>query len=129
MMRHSEHKHMIRKLIPSFPSPEGDPLFPQQYSAPSSTRSLQSNSSSSSSAVASNDRGLESDRFTRFTCDLAKRIDKEEEVRASMVEQLFRLQAKALEKKTREKMRHLKAIEAEKSPRWMEKRLRKVRMR
>ncbi|CAE8672552.1 unnamed protein product, partial [Polarella glacialis] len=95
MMRHSKHKHMIRKLIPSFPSPE-DPHM--NHSAPSSTRSLQSNSSSSS-ACASNDRAMEGDNFTRFTCDLAKKIDKEEEARASMVEQLFRLQQKALEKK------------------------------
>jgi len=69
-----------------------------------------------------------SDRFTRFTCDLAKRIDKDEEVQASMVEQLFHLQQKALEKKVREKKRQLKAMEAEKSPRWVEKRMRKVLM-
>eukprot|EP00931_Biecheleriopsis_adriatica_P064778 TRINITY_DN3947_c0_g2_i2.p1 TRINITY_DN3947_c0_g2~~TRINITY_DN3947_c0_g2_i2.p1 ORF type:complete len:3759 (-),score=912.49 TRINITY_DN3947_c0_g2_i2:186-11462(-) len=125
MMRHSKHKHMIRKLIPSFPSPDEPHM---QHSAPSSTRSLQSNSSSSS-AAASNDRAMEGDRFTRFTCDLAKKIDKEEEARASMVEQLFRLQQKALEKKVREKLRHLKVMEAERSPRWVEKRMRKVRMR
>eukprot|EP00928_Gymnodinium_smaydae_P056961 TRINITY_DN4023_c0_g1_i5.p1 TRINITY_DN4023_c0_g1~~TRINITY_DN4023_c0_g1_i5.p1 ORF type:complete len:2876 (-),score=422.32 TRINITY_DN4023_c0_g1_i5:253-8880(-) len=126
MMWHSKHKHMIRKLIPSFPSPEEPPTY--KDSALSSTRSLESNSSSSS-AAASNDRVLESDRFTRFTCDLAKRIDKEEEARISMVEQLFRLQHKALEKKVREKLRHLNAMESEKSPRWVEKRMRKVRMR
>lgn len=127
MMRHSKHKHMIRKLIPSwsFPSPEEPPL---QHSAPSSTRSLGSNSSSSSSAAASN-AALESDRFTRFTCDLAKKIVVDEEARASMVEQLFRLQQRALEKKVREKLRHLKAMETEKSPRWVEKRMRKIRMR
>ncbi|CAE8642793.1 unnamed protein product, partial [Polarella glacialis] len=72
---------------------------------------------------------MEGDNFTRFTCDLAKKIDKEEEARASMVEQLFRLQQKALEKKVREKLRHLKAMETERSPRWVEKRVRKVRMR
>lgn len=126
MMRHSKHKHMIRKLIPSFPSPEEHTM---QHSAPSSTRSLRSNSSSSSSAAASNDRAMESDRFVRFTCDLANKIDKEEEARASMVEQLFRLQQKALEKKVREKLRHLQAMEEEKSPRWLEKKRKKVRMR
>eukprot|EP00929_Paragymnodinium_shiwhaense_P036835 TRINITY_DN19700_c0_g1_i1.p1 TRINITY_DN19700_c0_g1~~TRINITY_DN19700_c0_g1_i1.p1 ORF type:complete len:3394 (+),score=752.34 TRINITY_DN19700_c0_g1_i1:173-10354(+) len=128
MMRHSKHKLMIRKLIPSFPSPEEHPL---QHSAPSSTRSLRSNSSSSSAAgsVASNDRALESDRFTRFTCDLAKKIDKEEDARADMVEQLFKLQQKALEKKVREKLRHLNTMDSERSPRWVEKRTRKVRMR
>lgn len=127
MMRHSEHRNMIRKLIPVFPSPEDPPM--QHGSAPSSTRSLLSNSSSSSSAAASHDRALETDGFTRFTYDLAKRIVEEEQVRATMVEQLFRLQQKALGKKTREKLRHLKFIEAEKSPRWIEKRMRKVRMR
>jgi hypothetical protein len=74
---------------------------------------------------------MESDRFTRFTCDLAKKIDKEEEARASMVEQLFRLQQKALEKKVKEKMRQLSVMEtdSQKSPRWIDKRIKKVRMK
>uniref|UniRef100_A0A7S1AVJ9 DUF4378 domain-containing protein n=1 Tax=Noctiluca scintillans TaxID=2966 RepID=A0A7S1AVJ9_NOCSC len=122
VMLHSKHKKMLRKLIPSYPHED-----PSQHSAPSSTRSLYSNSSTSSSAVASNDRVLENDHFTKFTCDLAKKIDQEDEARASMVEQLFRLQQRALEKKVREKMRHLESMEVEKSSRWVEKRMRKAR--
>eukprot|EP00930_Biecheleria_cincta_P023500 TRINITY_DN16977_c0_g3_i1.p1 TRINITY_DN16977_c0_g3~~TRINITY_DN16977_c0_g3_i1.p1 ORF type:complete len:2833 (-),score=587.86 TRINITY_DN16977_c0_g3_i1:160-8370(-) len=124
MMLRSKHKNVMRQVIPSFPSPDEPHM---QHSAPSSTRSLQSNSSSSS-AAACHDPAMEGDRFTRFTIDLAKKIDKEEEARASMVEQLFRLQQAALQKKVREKLRHLKVMDTERSPRWVEKRMRKVRM-
>lgn len=125
MMLRSKHKNVMRQVIPSFPSPDEPHM---QHSAPSSTRSLQSNSSSSS-AAACHDPAMEGDRFTRFTIDLAKKIDKEEEARASMVEQLFRLQQAALQKKVREKLRHLKVMDTDRSPRWVEKRMRKVRMR
>eukprot|EP00746_Dinoflagellata_sp_MGD_P006678 gnl/MRDRNA2_/MRDRNA2_113123_c0_seq1.p1 gnl/MRDRNA2_/MRDRNA2_113123_c0~~gnl/MRDRNA2_/MRDRNA2_113123_c0_seq1.p1 ORF type:complete len:2404 (-),score=572.50 gnl/MRDRNA2_/MRDRNA2_113123_c0_seq1:86-6589(-) len=132
MMRHSQHKHMIRKLIPSFPSPDDQGT---QHSAPSSTRSLHSAISSSSSAVGSNgnEGALAGDRFSQFTMGLASKIDQEEEARVKMVEQLFRLQQKALEKKVKEKLRVLKSSSIEhcgqKSPRWVEKRVRQVKMR
>merc|ERR1719171_688456 len=100
-----------------------------QHSAPSSARSLRSNSSSCSATTPGEDRALERDRFARFTSDLAQKIDNEEEGRLAMVVQLFHLQLKALDKKVREKMRFLKTHENEKPPGWCEKRTKQLKMR
>eukprot|EP00929_Paragymnodinium_shiwhaense_P043079 TRINITY_DN22199_c0_g1_i1.p1 TRINITY_DN22199_c0_g1~~TRINITY_DN22199_c0_g1_i1.p1 ORF type:complete len:1397 (-),score=328.74 TRINITY_DN22199_c0_g1_i1:183-4373(-) len=131
MMDHSKHKHMIRKLLPSLPSPVAH--WGGGQSAVSSARSLQSNSSCSSTATC-NERipERESAVFSQFTCnmawDLEKRLDKGEDL-ARMVDELYRLQQIALKKKVKERLRYLNAMSAEKSPRWVERRVKKVCMR
>eukprot|EP00392_Amoebophrya_sp_AT5.2_P000745 g746.t1 len=152
VMKHSKHKKMIKKIIPSMPATEfsssldaglhhsklvdgNQPATPdggaimggQQYghhspfnqSAPSSSRSMLSNQTSSSN-------NLENDNFSRFISVLSAKLDEEEESRSRIEDELYDIQKSALDQRVKAKLQELRTVK--RSPRWVERKMKSIRV-
>ncbi|CAD7928475.1 unnamed protein product [Amoebophrya sp. A120] len=155
VMKHSKHKKMIKKIIPSMPASEHHQLsasldghlLPSQskplgaggdllLSAPSSSRSVVSNSSSNVGelggrfALGANallDSSMENDNFSRFISILSTKLDEEEESRRRIEDELYDIQKSALDKRAKAKIEEIQQSSVFRSPRWVERKMKSIR--
>ncbi|CAD7925570.1 unnamed protein product [Amoebophrya sp. A25] len=135
VMKHSKHKKMIKQIIPSMPASEftsshdGHPkllagdLLVDGHSRPNSSRSMLS-----SSSTGANLESLENDNFSKFISVLSAKLDEEAESRRRIEDELYDIQKSALEQRVKAKLKELKAVKHLRSPRWVEKKMKSIRV-